>query len=174
MRNKHGEVSELKVSGILSIVTVVGIIVVAGSNQENLLRGAGTDPAPRVTAITQVTHDGYRKTNLLADDGQLFVTELPASNRVIARVSLPNSDRSLLRTPFTSLQALDISPDHSKLLVSSASKSSGENEFWTLPFAKGRPERVADLNGRDASWSADGKALVLAKGSVLYLADGAG
>src|SRR5579859_1433024 len=174
MRNKHWEVSELKASVILSIVTVVGIIVVAGSNQGNLLWGAGTDPAPRVTAITQVTHDGYRKTNLLADDGQLFVTELPASNRVIARVSLPNSDRSLLRTPFTSLQALDISPDHSKLLVSSASKSSGENEFWKLPFGKGRPERVADLNGRDASWSADGKALVLAKGSVLYLADGAG
>src|SRR5437016_5220529 len=132
MRNKHKEMSDLKTRVVLAFITVFGMIVLAGTNQGNLLRGAGTGSLPRVTVITQLTHDGYRKTNLLADGSQVYVTELPVANRVIARVSLPNSTRSMVRSPFSSLQALDLSPDHSKLLVSSKSKSSGESEFWTL------------------------------------------
>jgi Tol biopolymer transport system component len=174
MRIKHKEMSELKTRVVLAFITVFGMIVLAGTNQGNLLRGAGTGPLPRVTAITQLTHDGYRKTNLLADGSQVYVTELPVANRVIARVSLPNSTRSMVRSPFSSLQALDLSPDHSKLLVSSKSKSSGESEFWTLTVDNGTPERVGELSGRDASWSADGKYLVFAKGAALYLADGSG
>ena len=50
-------------------------------------------------------------------------------------------------SPFASLQALDLSPDHSKLLVSSTSKTSGESEFWTLPVSAGTPQRVGDLTG---------------------------
>src|SRR5205823_1966590 len=38
------------------------------------------------------------------------------------------------------------------------------------PVATGKPQRVGDLNGRDATWSADGKELAFARGSVLYLA----
>jgi Tol biopolymer transport system component len=138
-----------------------------------MVQGAASGPAPRVTAIDQVTHDGYRKENLLAGDSQLFITELPESNRIIARVQLPGSNRTVMPSPFNSLQALDLSPDHSKLLISSRS-TSGENEFWTLPVVKGSPQRVGDLSGRDAAWSADGKRLVFAKGSRLYLAGGAG
>jgi Tol biopolymer transport system component len=163
----------MKMRIVLSILTVVSLFIVAGT-MRNDLSGAASGPTPRVTAITQITHDGYRKTNLLSDDSHLFVTELPAANRVIAEVTLPGSDRSVLPSPFTSLQALDVSPDYSKLLVSSTSKTSGESEFWTLPVSSGSPSRVADLNGRDASWSADGKQLVFAKESDLYVANGDG
>ncbi len=172
MRNKHAQLSELKTRLILAAVTIAVMIVLAGS-KENIVRGAGTGPVPRVTAITKITHDGYRKASLLADDSQLYVTELPASDRVIAKVSLAKSERSLVRSPFSSLQALDLSPDHSKLLVSSLSKN-GNNEFWTIPVSKGTAERVGELSGRDAAWSANGKQLVFAKGSTLYLADGSG
>jgi Tol biopolymer transport system component len=72
------------------------------------------------------------------------------------------------------LQALDVSRDHSTLLISSTSKSSGESEFWALPVESGSPSRVGDLGGRDASWSADGKQLVYAKDSDLYVANGDG
>ncbi|HEV2397811.1 MAG TPA: hypothetical protein VGS27_12770 [Candidatus Sulfotelmatobacter sp.] len=156
----------------LSILTIMGLFIVAGTMRNDLI-GAASGPAPRVTAITQVTHDGYRKANLLSDDSHLFVTEVPASNRVVAKMTLSGSQRSELRSPFQNLQALDVSPDRSKLLVS-ASKAGGESEFWTLPVGSGTPARVADLAGRDASWSADGKQLVFAKDEALFIANGDG
>jgi len=157
----------------LAIVTVVGVIALAGAFPGSRVRGAASLASPRVTSITQITHDGFRKTNLLADDSQLYVTEVPASHRVIARVTLPGSDRSLVPSPFSSLQALDLSPDHTKLLVSPI-QGGGDDEFWTLPVAAGSPERVGNLAGRDAAWSSDGQHLVFSKGSVLYVAGASG
>jgi Tol biopolymer transport system component len=174
MRKNTWDGSDLKIRFFLAFLTIFGMVVLAGTYQGNMVRGAGTGPAPRVTAIKQITHDGFRKTNLLADDSQLYVTELPASNRLIAKVTLPNSDRSVLPSPFSSLQALDLSPDHSKLLVSSSSKTSGDPEFWTVPVKSGAPHRVGDLTGRDGSWSADGKLLAFGKGASLYVANADG
>ena len=149
------------------------MIALASLSPRSWVRGATSVAVPHVTAITQVTHDGYRKDNLLAGDSQIFVTEMPESNRVVARVTLPDSSRSLVASPFSSMQALDLSADHSKLLVS-AKKESGDNELWVVPVSSGSPEPVGGLNGRDASWSADGKSLVYSKGHSLYLASATG
>ena len=163
----------MKTRILLSIATVFALFIIAGTLRSDL-QGAAGGPIPRVTAITQITHDGYRKTNLLSDQSHLFVTETPESNRVIAKVSLTGSERSVLPAPFASLQALDVSPDQSKLLVSSMSKESGESEFWTLPVADGSPARIGELGGRDASWSADGQQLVFAKEENLFVSSGDG
>jgi len=168
------KISALKIPVFLAVLTLVGMIALAGAFPGSRVRGAAAVASPRVTSITQITHDGFRKTNLLADESQLYVTELPAANRVIAKVSLPSSDRSLVPSPFASLQALDLSPDRARLLVSSTHAGTGENEFWTLPTAAGAPERVGDFTGRDAAWSGDGQQLVFAKGSVLCLASSTG
>lgn len=171
MSTKYEAETDLKIRLFLAGVVVFAMIVLGGTRQG---QGAGTGPVPRVTAITQVTHDGYRKTNLLADDSRIYVNESPAADRVIAKVTLPDSERTVVPSPFANLQALALSPDHSKLLISSKSKTSGENEFWTLPVDAGNPERVGDLTGRDAAWSADGKRLSFAKGSKLYLSTAKG
>jgi hypothetical protein len=42
------------------------------------------------------------------------------------------------------------------------------------PKMNGASERVIELSARDASWSRDGKRLVFAQGSKLYVADGLG
>jgi Tol biopolymer transport system component len=93
---------------------------------------------------------------------------------VIAKVSLQHSDRSLVSSPFSNLQALDLSPDHVRLLVAPIQGGPGDNEFWTVPVESGSPERVGSLTGRDATWSADGRQLAFGKGSVLYLASATG
>lgn len=173
MRNEHEGRSDLKVRLILAVLTIFGTTVLAGTYHDNMVEGAASGPAPRVTAITQVTHDGYRKENLLADDSRLFVTELPESSRVIAKVELPGANRTVMPSSFNNPQALDLSPDHATLLISSRS-SSGENEFWTMPIARGTPRRLGDLSGRDAAWSVDGKMLVFANGSSLYVASSSG
>jgi len=163
-----------KILVLLTALTIIGLAV-AGVYPGSSVRGATSLPAPRVTSITQITHDGYRKASLLGDESALYVTEMPAANRVIARVSLPGSNRSVVPSLLSSPEALDLSPDRSKLLVSSTSASSGDREFWTLPLTSGSPSRVGDLTGRDASWSMDGKQLAFAKGAAVYVssADGA-
>ena len=158
-----------RIALFLALVAVIGFVVVAGVLSVRA-RGAASVPAAKVTSITQITHDGFRKTHLLASDSQLYVTEVPAAQRVIAKVSLPESNRSLVASPFSNLQALDLSPDHTKLLVAPIQAGSSDDEFWTLPVAAGSPERIGKLAGRDAAWSADGKHLVFSKGSVLCLA----
>src|ERR1700684_345003 len=163
-----------KIPWMLGLMTLVGIIALAGAFPGSHVRGAASVPSPKVTSIAQITHDGFRKMNLLADDSQLFVTELPGSNRVIARVTLSGANRSLVPTQFSSLQALDLSPDRSQLLISSTPAGSGDNELWTLPVGSGSPARIGDLSGRDAAWSNDGKELVLSKGSTLYVSSSTG
>jgi Tol biopolymer transport system component len=186
MSTKYESLADLKVRLFLAGVVIFGMIVLGATYPG---RGAGTGPAPRVTAITQITHDGYPKTNLVADGSEVYVNESLAADRVIAKVVLPganragsnqsasdqsDSNRSIVQSPLTSLQALDLSPDRSRLLVSSKSKTSDQNEFWTLPIAAGNPERVGDLSGRDATWSSDGKRLAFARGSTLYLSSAEG
>src|SRR5580658_9471468 len=172
------KVLTFKISVFLAIVAIAGMLAASGLFAGSRARGATSLASPRVTSIAQITHDGFRKTNLLADDSQLFVTESPAANRVIAKVALPSSDRSLVPSPFSNLKALDLSPDHSKLLVApmqaGSSGVSSYDELWTLPVAAGSAQRVGDLTGRDAAWSADGQHLVFSKGSLLLVAGASG
>src|SRR5438270_4970235 len=174
MRKNHGDGTDLKVRFIGLLLTIAVMIILSATRQQNMAYGAGNGPAPRVVAITQVTHDGYRKSNLLADDAQLYGTELPTTNRVIAKVTRLGSERSVVASTLPSTQALDVSRDHSKLLVSSAPKGAAEPELWTLPVAAGTPQRLGDLSGRDASWSPDGKQIAFAKGSAVNIADADG
>ena len=171
MTTGYEKVSTLRISSFLALLTLVGIAAIVFS----VSRARGSAMAlPRVTSVAQITHDGFTKTNLLSDDSNLYVTEWPAGHHVIAKVSLRRSDRSLVSSPFSNLQALDLSPDHTRLLVAPIQGGPGDNEFWTLPVDSGSPERVGSLTGRDATWSADGRQLAFGKGSVLYLASATG
>src|SRR3974390_58199 len=110
MSTRREEVSDLKIRLILAVLTLVVMVFLASAAPRSRASGVEAISAPRVTSITQVTHDGFRKTNLLADDSQLFVTELPAAERVIAKVSLAGSNRTLVSAGLSNLRALDLSP----------------------------------------------------------------
>ena len=129
---------------------------------------------PKVISVTQITHDGASKTGLLSDDSHLYITEWPSARHIVAKVSLRNADRSLIRSSFSNVQALDISPDHTRLLVAPIQGGVSDSELWTVPVGAGSPLKLGDLVGRDASWSADGQQLVFGKGSTLYTANGDG
>ena len=91
---------------------------------------------------------------------------------MLAKFSLPGASRSLIPSTFANVQALDISPDRTNLLI--APVRSGNSEFWTMPVNAGSPRKLGELVGRDAAWSADGHQLVFAKGSTLYTANADG
>ena len=156
---------------ILIFVLTSALATFGADRQETTAAGS-----PKVVSVTQISHDGVSKANLLSDDTSLYVTESPATGHVVARLSLPSADRTVIPTAFQSVQALDISPDRTRLLVSPTRGGTGDSEFWTVPVRAGSPKRLGRLMGRDASWSADGLRVVFTKGSTLYIAksDGTG
>jgi Tol biopolymer transport system component len=129
---------------------------------------------PKVESITQITNDGIGKTNLLADDSNLYITETPNGQHVLARVSLSNDSRRTLSTGFSNVEALDISSDRSRLLIAPVGANNNNNQFWIWPIASGEPVRVGELTGRDAAWSKDGHLITFARGSSLFVADASG
>ena len=137
-------------------------------------RPAGPANPPKVLAVTQITHDGASKANLLSDGSTLYINEAAAAHRLVAKVSLRTANRAVLETTLSNLQALDLAPDHKRILVSSTQIGSQANELWTLPVETGAPVRLANLTGRDAAWSADGQLLVFAKQSTLNAANADG
>jgi len=157
---------------LLLIGTVFAFSVAVGLCADRRIESVPS--TPKVAAITQITHDGVSKTNLLSDGANLYVTEAPAAFHEVAKVSLQTTDRALLSTAFSNWQALDISPDHKKLLVLAIQGNSGSNEFWALPMGAGTPERLAEVSGRDATWSPDGLQLAFANKSTLFIANANG
>ena len=77
-----------------------------------------------------------------------------------------------LPVPFDASVILDISPNASELLVMSFSDNPDTNHaLWAMPVLGGSPRRLGNVRSVFAAWSPDGKKLVFAEGSDLYLAN---
>ena len=135
---------------------------------------AATVTAPAVSSVKQFTHDGIAKTNLISDESHLYVTEWLAARHVVIKYSINGADHAFVPVRFNDFQALDISRDHSSLLIAPKQGSADNAEFWSLPLNAGAPHKIGELAGRDASWSADGTHLTYGKGSSLYIANADG
>jgi Tol biopolymer transport system component len=166
----------VKLQSSLSQLCLVALIVprlMAGSNESTADKTPATSAVP-VMAVTQITHDGLSKTSLLSHGSELYVTESEAGRHVVAKITAGSSQRIEVPGPFSSFQALDLSADGKKLLISPLDQPANQNEFWVLPMGGQSAGRLGALSGRDAAWSLDGKQLVFGKGHDLYLANGDG
>jgi serine/threonine protein kinase len=139
-------------------------------------------PVPRVLSYTQITHDGHRKhatgseqTGSVTDGPRVFFTEgagYDGLRPTPAQVSSDGGETVPLPVPFEMSAILDISPSGSDLLVESATNNSDTNQaLWAVPALGGSPRRLANVKSLLAAWSPDGKKLVYAQGSDLYLAN---
>jgi Tol biopolymer transport system component len=161
-------------STLLACLASAFLLAHVAARSEDQPDKATVNHRPTVTSVTQITSDGVSKTNLVSDEANLYVTEWPSARHVVAKVSLQSSRWSVISGAFSNVQALDISPDNAKLLVSPIRGPSSDNEFWTLPTDAGSPERLGDITGRDAAWSRNGQELAFGKGSTLYIAEANG
>ena len=120
---------------------------------------------PRVLATTHLTSDGVPKYKVLTDGLRLYITEHKAGTWSLVQAAVTGGETSPIPTPFHAVRLLDISPDHSQLLVTNWFS----DEFWALPLPSGPPRRIADVRGWDGTWSRDGRKLVFTNGSDVYL-----
>ena len=127
-------------------------------------------PAPKVLATRQITRDGVGKERLVTDGSRLYTTEGSGANNFLVQASVMGGETSPILNPFTNVDLLEISPDHSQLLVVNFVGTEQEDQFWLLPLPTGSPRRMADVVGHGGAWSPDGHRLVFVKGSDLYVA----
>jgi eukaryotic-like serine/threonine-protein kinase len=146
-----------------------------------IIAGAGTFawlrsplPPPRVLATTQLTHDTIPKVSVLTDGSRLYITEISGGNQLLVQASSVGGQTSTIPSPISNVGLLDVSPDHTQLLVVSFGGTETEAPFWALPLPSGAPRRLADVVGHTGAWSPDGRELAFAKGSDLYLANADG
>ncbi len=165
MCGKHPVVSGFVLS--LSVVAFAGAAYCAEQPE------AAPVTPPAVSSVKQFTHDGVTKTNLVSDESHLYVTEWVAARHVVTKYSIDGADHAAVPSTFNDFQAIDISPDHSSLLITPM-QGSADAELWSLPLHAGAPHKIGELTGRGASWSADGNHLTYGKGSSLYIANSDG
>jgi serine/threonine protein kinase/Tol biopolymer transport system component len=128
-------------------------------------------PPPRIVSVTQITRDGLTKTSKILTDGvRIYFSEFSGEHFVLSQVSTTGGEVATISTPLLNVATLDISPDHSRLLVQSFVGTEAEGPLWIVPLPAGSPRRLADITGHDGAWSPDGRQLVYANGSDLFLA----
>jgi Tol biopolymer transport system component len=127
-------------------------------------------PPPRVVGSVQITNDQFPKLNFFSDGARLYVGEIATGNFVIRQVSTEGGETSQIPTPFPSIQIFDVAPNHSELLVGSfVTGTETELPLWLIPIPSGPPRRLGEVNAHDAGWFPDGRQIVYANGSSLYL-----
>ncbi len=128
-------------------------------------------PPPKLVGVTQITRDGLSKSAAMLTDGvRLYFGEFSAERFVLSQVSMTGGEVATISTPLPNVITLDITPDHSQLLVESFVGTEPEDPLWVVPLPAGSPRRLADVTGHDGAFSPDGRQLVYATGKDLFLA----
>ncbi len=135
-------------------------------------------PLPKVLGYVRLTNDTRQKSGpgtgtVVTDGARLYFSESIAEHSVVAQVSSAGGETVLIPTPFENAAIADISPDRSKLLVTSFSALeffAGEMPLWILPIPGGPPRRLGDILAHGATWTPDGQKVVYANGQDIYLA----
>jgi Tol biopolymer transport system component len=133
------------------------------------------EPPLSLSNSRKITKDGRNKVSFPVTDGsRLYFLEVIDGNRVPFQVATTGGEIAEIPVPFPSIALLDISPDQTELLIGSLLTVETEMQLWVMPVLGGSPRSIGNLRGHAAAWSSDGKYIVYANGSKLYLADNDG
>jgi Tol biopolymer transport system component len=131
-------------------------------------------PPPRVTGTVQLTNDGRPKeAPWLTDGSRVFFMSDSAAGTEARQVSVKGGESIALPLPVKDAVLVDISPDHTELLLCRGGKSySTPCELWVAPLLGGSARRLGDLATQNAAaaWSPDGQQLVYARDGELHIA----
>ena len=136
-------------------------------------------PPPRVSAYTPITHDGRQKPSaswpdlipppLLTDGPRVYFFE--SNPDAVAQVSASGGEVVPITMTLQNVGLVDISASGSGMLAWSFSAShSFLGSLWVVPLPGGSPCRVGDVLAQDATWFPDGRRILYASDSDLYVA----
>jgi hypothetical protein len=130
-------------------------------------------PVPEVSNYIQLTHDGKPKELVGTDGSRLYLGYgrlVPNASAGIMQISTSGGEPVRFPVASNAILPLNISQDGTELLVENLPRSGQSGQLLSLQTIGGSPRRLGDLVGQDAAWSPDGKMLVYADRSELFLA----
>jgi len=136
--------------------------------------------APQVESVKQLTHDGVPKATdgaLATDGARIYFNEGETNNWRIAQVSVTGGQTAEFTSSVRDPQVVAVSSDTSALMVLESAVEVGNPygvPLWLLPLPVGEARRAGDLKAEDAAFFPDGRHIVYASGSGLYVADSGG
>jgi DNA-binding winged helix-turn-helix (wHTH) protein/Tol biopolymer transport system component len=115
-------------------------------------------PPPRITAYTQITHDGRAKFLAATDGTRLYFTQ--NSPQTIMQVGVNGGEIAPLPLAVSAVAAMlrDVSPDGSNALVATNEPGNASNPIWIAPILGGSAKRLGD--GENAAFSPDGLSVI--------------
>ena len=139
-----------------------------------------TAPPPRVTVITQLTHDGTPKLaggsgpqgDMLTDGPRVYFQVADLSQAMIMQVSAEGGTAERVQLPFQMAGLVDLSAAKSELLFQGPPFDTrlGTGSLWTMAVPGGQPRRVGNLTAFDATWAPDGALLYYTVGHEVRVA----
>ena len=152
----------------------IGAFAVAGLIAIFLLLRA-PDSSPAVVSSLQITNDGASKRSLATDGTRLYFSEHLSGHSVLTQVSAEGGETAAVPISLASADVYDFFPGRSELLVKGiAEGSQTEWPVWILPLPGGSLRPVGTILAHAAAWSPDGRHIVYANDSSLFLCNADG
>jgi Tol biopolymer transport system component len=145
-------------------------------------------PPPRVLNWDQITTDGRAKVGLATDGARLYFSEVtPGYGLRLLQIPVTGGEAAAIATTLSSFKILDISPDHSSLLVGAgsprevavAAKAASAPllpalAMYSVPIVGGSARRLGAIEAYDAAYSPDVREIAFTRAHDLYLATAEG
>ena len=132
-------------------------------------------PQLRVARYNQLTHETRYTVGqpVFTDGARLYYIQRTPQGETLAAVAVAGGGSATIPCDCTNDSVFDLSPMRSELLLGKPT-SINAGALWVMPLLGGSPRRVGDLNANAANWSRDGKRLVFALGSKLFITNADG
>jgi DNA-binding winged helix-turn-helix (wHTH) protein/Tol biopolymer transport system component len=126
-------------------------------------------PQPRITAYTQITHDGLDKHMGGTDGTRLYYTQM--SPNAILQIGVNGGETASvpISLPGTFNYLDDISPDGSNALINTKEEGHELSPMWVVPILGGAATRLGD--GANGLFSPDGASVIYStrKGDIFLI-----
>jgi len=133
--------------------------------------------APKVSAPTEITHDGWIKRSLLRRGAALFYQSKDprgGMSDVIRRIADSGDQLLVAMPPWPGTALLDVSADGSRILFNRRVAGDCDSELWEMAFATAQPHRLGQACATAAAWPPDRARLAYSDRRALYLANSDG